>query len=217
MKFTETLFAAEKEFKEEPMSDFYFNFFLGFPSRLRVSILLQKLNIFKNDIILDAGCESGYVSLKLSKKCKKVISVDIVTDAIKDLNKKIKQSKIKNIKTLVCPLHKLKFKKNIINKIVFTEVIEHCFNPKKVFDNFYKILKKDGLLIITFPNEFLRRLLYPFINLLGIKTSIEKDVTLFSYNYEDIEKFLGKKFIIIEKFNLFSFFPITRFVICRKK
>ena len=40
-----SLKAAQKEFKEEPMKSFYDNKFAGWPSRLRVKKILNELNI----------------------------------------------------------------------------------------------------------------------------------------------------------------------------
>ena len=54
-------------------------------------------NINKNDLVLDAYCGIGTIGLIAAKTAKKVIGVEIVSDAIKDARKNAKENDIQNI------------------------------------------------------------------------------------------------------------------------
>lgn len=53
--------------------------------------------INKNDLTLDLYSGTGTISILLSKKCKKVIGIELVKDAVKDANDNLKLNNIKNV------------------------------------------------------------------------------------------------------------------------
>lgn len=57
---------------------------------------LRMANLNKNDIVFDAYCGIGTISLLAARKAKKVIGVEIVKDAIKDAINNAKMNNIKN-------------------------------------------------------------------------------------------------------------------------
>lgn len=59
---------------------------------------IELANLSNNDNVFDAYCGIGTISLIASKKCKSVIGVEIVKDAIKDANKNAKLNNINNAK-----------------------------------------------------------------------------------------------------------------------
>ena len=210
--------AAQKEFNEEPMKQFYDNKLAGYPSRLRVNRILKELGDIRGKKVLDIGCEAGFVALKILKKQPSdLYAVDIIEDAIKEFKEKLKNKKYNtNIILKKAYLQELPFKRDFFDIAVCTEVIEHAPNIAKGFDEMARVLKKGGLLFLTFPNEKLRRKVYPIAKLLGVNTDVEKDVTLFEYNPKEIMRLVKKNFIIKKFDRLPWFFPITNFMICEK-
>ncbi|KKR30757.1 MAG: Methyltransferase type 11, partial [Candidatus Woesebacteria bacterium GW2011_GWA1_39_8] len=157
-----SLKAAQKEFREEPMKDFYYNKFAGWPSRLRVKKVLEELGEVKNKRVLDIGCEAGFISFKiLDRNPKELYSIDIVDEALKEFKEKLKN---KNYKTKIVIkkvfLQKMPFKNDFFDTAVCTEVIEHAPEIGKGFKEMARVLKKGGKLILTFPNEKLRKKVY---------------------------------------------------------
>ena len=108
------------------------------------------------------------------------------------------------------------FKEDFFEIIVCTEVIEHAPNIDKGFKEMSRVLKKGGKLFLTFPNEKLRKKVYPLVKILGVNTDIEKEVTLFDYDPKYILGLLRKNFRI-NKYHRFPFyFPMTNLVVCEK-
>jgi ubiquinone/menaquinone biosynthesis C-methylase UbiE len=101
----------------------------------------------KNDIILDAGCGNGALSLKIAKKAEKVYAIDISSNAFT----KAKNKAPKNLFFQKGNVEHLKFENNFFDKIVSIETLEHVIHPDKMLSELSRTLKKDGRLILTYP------------------------------------------------------------------
>ena len=219
LELQRSLLAAEKEFKEGPMKNFYYNKLGGYPSRLRMRKVLEALGDVENKKVIDVGCEAGHFSLRiLDKNPAKLYSIDICQEALDEYKRKLKEKPHK-AKTFVkrAFLQDMPFEDNSFDAMICTEVIEHAPYIEKGFSEMSRVLKKNGRLVLTFPNEKLRRVVYPFVKILGIKSDVVQDTTLFDYNPNEIKKMLEKHFIVRKYTRIPWFFPMTNFMICQKK
>lgn len=207
---------AELEFQEAPMDDYYSHPVAGIFSRMRVKHILKLFPDIKGKRILDVGCEAGYVSQRLSEAGANVVSFDICYDALQSFKKKSENDNTK-CKIFQAFAQAIPLKEESIDGVICTEVIEHAPHPEIILKEISRVIKKDGRTIITFPNEKLREKVYGIIKLLGINTDIEKDVTMFYYTPEEIERLCGNYFKIISRYSMPFFFPLTRFILCVKK
>lgn len=107
-------------------------------------------------------------------------------------------------------------KSNSFDYVICSEVIEYIPYLEKSLLEMNRILKQNGKLIITFPNEKLRKKIYPIAKLAGINVTVEDEVTLFSYNLKDITKKIRKIMKIDKVYSWPKIFPVTRFVVCGK-
>ncbi len=149
----------------------------------------------KDDIILDAGCGKGDLSLKISKKAKKVYAIDLTKEGFKEIKKKSP----KNLIFKEMNLEKLDFKDKFFDKIVCVETLEHVLRPEKVLKEFHRVLKNRGYLVLT----------YPFLNKTNIaKTEQFLKIRKFNniaehlneWDYNELKKKLNKRgFDIIEQ------------------
>lgn len=213
MDFKKSFDAAYLEFKKVPMDSLYQSF-VGFVSRLRVKKILNEIK-GKNRIILDIGCEAGYISIKIAEKQHFVIPLDICKPALIKFKEKLLKMDIK-LTPLLGTIHNLPIKDNSVDYIICSEVIEHLPNVDTCLREMKRVLKPEGKLILTFPNETLRKFFYPILKLFNIDTSIEKKVTLFSYSKKEIINKCKNHLRIIKHFSLFWFLPLTRFIIAQK-
>ncbi|MCF7820371.1 MAG: class I SAM-dependent methyltransferase [Candidatus Pacebacteria bacterium] len=105
-----------------------------------------------NKIILDLACGSGYGSNILAEKAKQVIGVDIDSEAIKEARTKYLHS---NLSFEVVSALRLGLDSNSVDLIVSLETVEH-FEQKdqiKFLQELKRVLKPDGLLIMSTPNS----------------------------------------------------------------
>ena len=111
-------------------------------------------NIKADDIVLDLGCGNGQHSLKAAKRCKKVVGVDYNQRQLKIAQKSAKDKKIKNIEFLKLDLEKkLAFKKNIFDKILCLDILEHLKKRKQFLSEIKRVLKPGGIVFISVPNK----------------------------------------------------------------
>lgn len=52
---------------------------------------------------------------------------------------------------IVGDVHNLPLKNNSFDTIIATELLEHCYDPKKVVNEFYRVLKKNGKVVASVP------------------------------------------------------------------
>lgn len=102
--------------------------------------------------ILDAGCGEGHLIEKLYYKNRNNMyyGIDITEIAIQKAQKKCPYAEFK-----LMDLSKIDFGSEFFDVIICTEVLEHIIDYSSVIEELKRLLKKDGFLIITFPNEFL--------------------------------------------------------------
>jgi ubiquinone/menaquinone biosynthesis C-methylase UbiE len=105
--------------------------------------------------VLDAGCGFGQYSYFIAKKFRNsnVIGVDINEERIKESEKFAREEGIENLKFDIADLENLNYEESF-DLILAVDVLEHIENDVKVLKNFYRALKKDGLLIISTPSSF---------------------------------------------------------------
>lgn len=94
-------------------------------------------NYFENGLTLDLGCGDGVLNQYLSN----IVSVDLSFELLK-LNKnknKVNSSAIN-----------LPFKNNTFKSVISITMIQDIENVEKVINEIYRVLKEEGILILTF-------------------------------------------------------------------
>lgn len=102
--------------------------------------------------ILDAGCGEGHLieRLLLKNKGNTYFGIDIEEVALRKAKRRCSYSTFIRMN-----LANIGFDDELFDLIVCSEVLEHLYEYEVVIKELIRVLKKDGYLIITFPNEFL--------------------------------------------------------------
>lgn len=105
--------------------------------------------------ILDIGCADGMFSKVIFDKAKadELIGIDVLKSSIDWA--KHHWRKNKKMKFMVGDAHRLNFKNESINAAFSLEVLEHVFEPEKVFRGVKRVLKKGGYAIFLVPSDSL--------------------------------------------------------------
>lgn len=209
--------AAYLEFEKEPMDAYYKSWLTGYFSRMRVKKVINELGDIKGKKVLDVGCEAGYVSIKLLKKGADVVPFDVCEPALEKFRENLKSIGREDIKPFKAFAQKIPLKNESVDAVVCTEVIEHMPQLDKCIAEMSRVTKKGGKAVITFPNEALRKKIYPLVKVFGINTDVEKDVTLFSYAKEEIISKLENHFKIMKAYSIPRLFPMTNIMVCEKE
>lgn len=116
----------------------------------KVKKILSYLLHRKGLSILDAGCGSGWLSFILMRRGFKVVGLDISRERLlKEAKRHLKDT----IPLVEGDLHQLPFKKESFDIVVCAEVLEHLKNPAIGLKEINRVLKKEGRLILTIPNN----------------------------------------------------------------
>ena len=117
---------------------------------------LQLLELNQNDVVLDAACGDGKLSIEVARRAAFVFAVDIASAAFESAalaghpNIKFFEA---NIETILISNHGAPsaVKEGTIDKIVSSETLEHVIDPTLAIGTFSKVLKPGGLLVVTYP------------------------------------------------------------------
>ena len=104
----------------------------------------------KNKVILDIASGEGYGSYLLSKNASKVIGVDIDKETVFEAQKKYINN---NLSFTVGSVDKIPVNSNSIDVVVSFETIEHHDKHEEMFLEIKKVLKSDGILIMSSPDK----------------------------------------------------------------
>ncbi len=109
-------------------------------------------NITAGKIILDAACGEGYGTCLLSQDALRVVGIDIDPDTISSAKERYKRE---NTEFVTGSIDSLPFDDNTFDMVVSFETLEHV-EPKSqnaFLKEIIRVLKKDGLLMISTPNK----------------------------------------------------------------
>lgn len=124
--------------------------------------------LVKNKVVLDSACGDGYGSSLLAESAFKVIGLDIDEAVIEKANQKYGNSKLSYI---TGSIEKLPFDDAMFDIIVSYETIEHVNETiqNSFLNEIRRVLKPDGILIISTPNKMVYTDLVKGINKFHVK------------------------------------------------
>ena len=100
--------------------------------------------------VLDAACGEGYGSNMIVEEAKSVIGLDIDSTTIKHAKNKYKSRKLTFVEGSCSDLP---FEENSFDMVISFETLEHLEQQQKMLAEFNRVLKSDGILIISTPDK----------------------------------------------------------------
>ena len=104
----------------------------------------------KGKRVLDAACGEGYGSHLLSKTASSVVGVDLSEKAIQHANKHYQQS---NLSFETSDVLNMNFSDDSFDLIVSFETLEHIVEHDDLLYEFKRVLKPEGVLLISTPDK----------------------------------------------------------------
>lgn len=167
----------------------------------KISLAKKIINNLKFSKCLDVGCASGFMISEISKfyPGARYFGVDIYDKAIIAARKNYP-----DIKFSIAPADKLPFKKDFFDLILFYETIEHVEDPLKCLAEIKRVLRKDGILILTMDSgSLLFRIIWFFWE--NTKGRVWKNAHLHPFHHQELEALIKKAGFKIKR-KIFSFF-----------
>jgi len=111
-----------------------------------IDLLKKHLKGKKSNKLLDIGCGDGTISIHFLKLGFEVYGIDAAIKALEKAGQKEIKTKLGDFE------EKLPYKNDSFDVVFAGEVIEHIFDVKNFLSEIHRILKKNGILILTTPN-----------------------------------------------------------------
>jgi len=120
-------------------------------TRIQAPVIIRMLNPSKKDFILDAGCGGGFFTYEVAKKCQKCIGVDLsINEELLDITRNLS-----SISFLKADILNMPFKKGTFNKILLSSVLQMVKNDRILLKEIHRVLKKNGVFVLSVPTEYL--------------------------------------------------------------
>lgn len=123
----------------------------------RAKRIIEETNPQPGEKIIDLGCGTGYYLYLLNSLPLKLKLTGFDYDK-KSLDEAKQTLSGDDINFVAGDLHKMPFEKNSFDKAIISEVLEHLEDDRKALKEIYRILKKEGTLVISVPS-----INYPFL------------------------------------------------------
>lgn len=147
------------------------------------------LNIIKDKVVLDAACGVGYGTGMMSEHAKFVYGIDIDEEAIAEAQKLYGRE---NTAFIHSSIEKINLKDHSVDVVVSFETIEHVNHDvqKQFMREIKRILKPDGILIMSTPDKLYYSDLINHRNPFHIKEFYYDEFQLFLNNFfENVHMF----------------------------
>lgn len=138
------------------------------PIRKEEQVMFSLLSNGNGKKLLDVGCGIGTIALELQKKGFEVTGVDFSNVAVSKCQQK-------GLNAIVSDVDEagLKFPDKSFDVVWAGDVIEHVFDPIFLFEEMARILKDNGRILATVPNNFpMRKRLNIFLTGKSIQSNI---------------------------------------------
>ena len=100
-------------------------------------------------VVADLGCGSGYFTLPLAAKAKKVYGIDVQKEMIDFVREKIRKLKIKNVKLLLSKPEEIPLKDESINLLLTVNTLHEFDDKERMIEEMKRVIKKDGRVLIV--------------------------------------------------------------------
>lgn len=118
----------------------------------RPAELLEQLNLKDGMVVCDMGCGDGYHAFQMAPMVGpsgKIIAVDIQPEMLQELSRKMKQTEIHNIDTVLGELWDPKLDAESVDLLLMVDVYHEFAYPVQMLSAIRQSLKKDGLVALV--------------------------------------------------------------------
>lgn len=151
MKPTQETFEQWNEVHAErhDLDKFYYhpNAIFRYIENKRIKKLIQLADLKDSDLVLEVGCGAGHILERVKKG--NLHGIDISEIQIKRARERLGDS----VELTKAPGEKIPYNDKYFDKILCSEVIEHVLDPDPLLREMKRVLKDDGILSFSIPNE----------------------------------------------------------------
>ena len=116
--------------------------------------ILGAVELNQNYVAADLGCGSGFFTLPLSRRVKKIYGIDVQKEMLEFLEKKIERQKIMNIELLLSDEDKVPLENESVDLLISANTLHEFSDKEKTVREIQRVLRYDGkAVIVDFKKE----------------------------------------------------------------
>jgi len=201
------------------------NFLFRYIENKRIRVLIELADIKDNDKVIEVGCGAGHILERIPAG--KLYGIDIADVQIKRAKERLGD----RVELQKAPGEKIPYEDKFFDKVLCSEVIEHVLEPVPLLNEIKRVLKDDGVLSLSIPNENLINSTKKVLKAVGLRRLIEPKKSgwdlasknnldewhLHEFNMELIKKYSDGIFKIEKSSAIPNFIVPFRYVLRMKK
>jgi SAM-dependent methyltransferase len=107
-----------------------------------------------NDKVLDVGCANAQHTLSSAHRCSHAVGFDYSLTELKRGNLILQEQSINNVSLLIGNAEgNFPFPAAAFDVVLFLDVVEHLVKRDEALQEIYRVLKPEGIMLISAPNE----------------------------------------------------------------
>lgn len=217
----------EEHAKKHDLDKFYNhpNFIFRCIENTRINKLIKLAQIQETDKIIEVGCGAGHILERVPKG--ELYGVDISEIQVKRAKERLGNRVILS----KSPGEKIPYDDKYFDKILCSEVIEHVLDPYPLLNEMKRVLKDNGILSLSIPNENLINLTKQVLTKTGLIRILEPKKSgwdlaskdnldewhLHEFNLKLIKKYCEGIFVIEKISSIPNFIVPFRYVLRLRK
>ena len=116
--------------------------------------IIELLELKPSYVVADVGCGSGYFSVPISRKVKKVYAIDVQKEMLEYLDQKIQKQRITNIETLLSGEDEIPLQTESVDMLLSVNTLHEFQDKEKMAKEMQRVLRPKGhAFIVDFRKE----------------------------------------------------------------
>ncbi len=116
--------------------------------------ILESIELDHNYVAADLGCGSGFFTLPLSRRVKKVYAIDVQKEMLEFLEQKIQRQKIGNLEVLLSGEDEIPLESESVDLLISANTLHEFSDKEKMIREIRRVLRHDGkAVIVDFKKE----------------------------------------------------------------
>jgi ubiquinone/menaquinone biosynthesis C-methylase UbiE len=116
--------------------------------------IINLLELKPSYVVADLGCGSGYFTVPISRKVKKVYGIDVQEEMLEFLEQKIREQKIVNIETLLSKEDMIPLQDESVDLVLSVNTLHEFRDKETTISEIKRVLKPKGhVVIVDFKTE----------------------------------------------------------------
>jgi ubiquinone/menaquinone biosynthesis C-methylase UbiE len=111
--------------------------------------IIGQLDLKPDYVVADLGCGSGYFSVPISRKVKKVYGIDVQQEMLDYLEQKVRKQKISNIETVLSHGNDVPLENESVDLLLTVNTLHEFRDKENVAKEIRRVLKHNGKAVIV--------------------------------------------------------------------